>query len=573
MKTEADLKKHLKKHYPSISIHNPNQYINGKTKISFYCRKHKIIFDTTPAGFFQNRNKGCSKCGREQDVKKRQNSSYFKYVLTLKQRFPKIKLMCSIEDWEGVRKNYKHSCKDHGIFIKTPNMVLDTKYGCNDCTSDNKKTVSYGNSEYDEQLKKYHGNRYTRIDDYIDTNTKIKHFCNKHKIEFLKVPNNLKGYGCPNCIKHYRNKNSVLSNKEFKNRLKKSHDGKIVALGKYRGHNKNITFKCNVCEYEWDSYPWNKIRSKDPVGCPKCARISQLENTKTVSKSEKRLRAYINKYFPSATNIWVNHPTNPNLLREYDIFIPEKKIAIEFNGFYWHSYPIKKPNYHYEKRKLAELCGIRLITVWETEWISRKKQVRALLKRALHVDTTSSIYARHCTVRVKYRMTEKIKKFYEKNHIQGSVNNGITICLYHNKKLVSCMTFCNIRSVRGRPGEKNEYELIRFASRNSVVGGASKLLKNFEREFKPNYLITYCDLDYFTGSTYDHLGFKKQGKENYTYFTVFGNTRKHKSFTKRKNLNRILKKFDPDKSEIQNLVDNKIPICYSSGKQKYIKVY
>jgi hypothetical protein len=55
----------------------------------------------------------------------------------------------------------------------------------------------------------------------------------------------------------------------------------------------------------------------------------------------------------------------------------------------------------------------------------------------------------------------------------------------------------------------------------------------------------------------------------YDYKTVWGGVRKHKTYTRRKNLQRLLKNFDPNKSEAENLVDNGIPMVFDSGKKKW----
>jgi hypothetical protein len=54
-----------------------------------------------------------------------------------------------------------------------------------------------------------------------------------------------------------------------------------------------------------------------------------------------------------------------------------------------------------------------------------------------------------------------------------------------------------------------EYELVRFASKLGcqVIGGASKLLKYFERNYNPKSLISYADRRYSNGKLYYSLGF------------------------------------------------------------------
>jgi very-short-patch-repair endonuclease len=52
---------------------------------------------------------------------------------------------------------------------------------------------------------------------------------------------------------------------------------------------------------------------------------------------------------------------------ELDIYIPKKKIAIEFNGLYWHSSERKEKDYHYQKYKKCKEKGIKLIQIFEDD--------------------------------------------------------------------------------------------------------------------------------------------------------------------------------------------------------------
>ena len=83
--------------------------------------------------------------------------------------------------------------------------------------------------------------------------------------------------------------------------------------------------------------------------------------------------------------------------RELDIYIPSKKLAIEFNGDYWHMNPrlydeiyynsqsqcTAKEKWEYDRLKQEECrsLGIKLIVVWEHDWIHSRKEVEDLLKR------------------------------------------------------------------------------------------------------------------------------------------------------------------------------------------------
>ncbi|MCD8541094.1 MAG: hypothetical protein LRY55_16055 [Leadbetterella sp.] len=76
--------------------------------------------------------------------------------------------------------------------------------------------------------------------------------------------------------------------------------------------------------------------------------------------------------------------------------------------------------------------------------------------------------------------------------------------------LMAVMTFSGPRSFRD--GTKS-YELVRFAVRCNfhVQGGFSRLLQHFIREKDPDSVMTYVDLDWYSGTVYEALGFEPSG--------------------------------------------------------------
>ena len=137
------------------------------------------------------------------------------------------------------------------------------------------------------------------------------------------------------------------------------------------------------------------------------------------------------------------------------------------------------------------------------------------------------------------------------------------------------MTFSSIKSERGVKEKIGDYELIRFASSGSVIGGASRLFTNFLRDTKVKKVISYSDNDLFDGNLYNILGFKHIVDVPPDYKVVFSNKsdniRKHKSNAKRKNLKKLLgDKFNPNLSERLNCQANNILRVFDSGKKKWI---
>ena len=104
---------------------------------------------------------------------------------------------------------------------------------------------------------------------------------------------------------------------------------------------------------------------------------------------------------------------------ELDIYIPDKKVAIECNGIYWHSSKVISDNkYHYNKSKLCEEKGIRLIHIFEYEWYNQRQQpiLKNIIKNALGINEYK-LYARK--LKIEIRSSASMKDFFNKNNIQG----------------------------------------------------------------------------------------------------------------------------------------------------------
>ena len=73
--------------------------------------------------------------------------------------------------------------------------------------------------------------------------------------------------------------------------------------------------------------------------------------------------------------------------KQIDVYIPELKVGLEFNGEYWHSdavieYNYGKKAYEFHKERADELkkIGIKLVYVWENDWNKNYKEVETAIK-------------------------------------------------------------------------------------------------------------------------------------------------------------------------------------------------
>jgi len=107
----------------------------------------------------------------------------------------------SLTCYKGSQEKIEIICKKHGSFFQLPSNHLQSQ-GCKECSKlsfVSKKTKTENN--YINLLSNLHDNKYIiKKGTYINTKTKIFHYCNIHKEWFFIRPTNiLQGRGCRKC--------------------------------------------------------------------------------------------------------------------------------------------------------------------------------------------------------------------------------------------------------------------------------------------------------------------------------------------------------------------------------------
>ena len=241
--------------------------------------------------------------------------------------------------------------------------------------------------------------------------------------------------------------------------------------------------------------------------------IDKYDLRSLVTHTDSRYEHEIKALFPT-----INFHSDRTLLdgKEIDLYSPEHKVGIEFNGNYWHSELHKDKNYHKQKSELVAAKGVFLFHIFEYEW--NNPQVRQAiinrLRNIFHLNTTT-IYARKCELKILE--AKEAQDFYTNNHVQGRCAAQIHVGLTYAGDVVASMSF----KTNG-VNNKYQYELCRFCSKAgvNVVGGASRLFKHFVKKYNPQSIISYSDIAKTTGNIYKTLGFVCAGVAHPQYHWV-----------------------------------------------------
>lgn len=536
----------------------------GERSAVCFCTKHQVRFQASLYSLSKGHS-GCTACEAEKYRAAKIKKSLQRIQDRLSSEFSgKISL---VSEYRGLKESALFSCSDHGTFKTKATYALSSKYICPKC-ADAAKGISQSYKSkvlFDTRVKKLTEFKFGR---YKGSSVKIPVLCLKHQRKFKIYPSRLTQrdtfVGCPECLSEYRQKLFTKTQQQVTNEIYKKHQGKIELVGKYQGTRQRHTFNCLVCNSTWKTIPDSVVRTKNS-GCPHC--VADV----SVSEGEQELFDWVQWLFPDAQQSVreLYKPGSPNAL-EWDIYIPSKKFAIEYNGLYFHSYPRKDKKYHWEKTSLSREIGVRLVHVYEDDWKYRPSVVKKTLKHLLGV-SDRRYYARDFEVGCKTSVSVGISRFYNRNHLLGAPVRGITYGLLYGNTLYAAMTFSPVQSKRGERHTEGVYELTRFATKGQVVGAASRLFSAFVKAYAPSQIVSYSDNDMFDGAMYLFLGFKRVSEVKYDYTTVWGGRRKHKSYTRRENLAKLLGgRFDHTKSEMQNLVSNNVNVIFNSGRVKWL---
>lgn len=353
---------------------------------------------------------------------------------------------------------------------------------------------------------------------------------------------NIKRYGVPSNLNFTDVKSKVLSNKrdnlkwnEKNSSILNSKEEAIMILSDHSklqqfidnlyldNNNKNITFKL-LSDKLGFSYNYTEKGIGNPV---KIEDFSHLK--RTLRGSEEELGKHLD-----SLGVLYQHDARPEFMLsesgsrlELDYYIPDKNLAIEFNGTYWHSEQYgKSKNYHEIKTELCRNAGVRLLHIWEYDWNQPNKRevLKSQIAYMLHLDTIISYNARSLTVaEVSYKESNE---FLNRNHIQGgNVNGNIRYGLYDGNELISLMI---VGKKRFSTNDSNVYELQRFANKlyTNVRGGASRLFKEIIKNNPDiSYVESFANNDFAHGtnkSVYSILGFTYTGTSVSRYMWIRG---------------------------------------------------
>lgn len=305
-----------------------------------------------------------------------------------------------------------------------------------------KAAETFKNRPEEEKRKSLEHSRHIRLERYGD-------YCNGKKISetrksFSKQKNAeinekrlktvLRDYGVK-CVLN----TEELMQKAAEARLSKSYDTSVT----HDRHVEPMFTKDYFLEHHFEELQWrckkcgkvfmSKIRqhySHTLVCIARCLDCYPLHGRN--SSIESRLTRFVESLDAGTV---VHNARDVIPPKELDIYVPSKKLAIEFNGIRWHSLEMCTPyDYHFQKTNECEAKGVFLLHVFENEWLHNRRVVEGCIKMLLgiydrNVDTAD------CEVVELHK--DEYDAFYDANSFVWH-DDVQTIGLKHRSEVVFC---------------------------------------------------------------------------------------------------------------------------------------
>lgn len=492
------------------------EYTNNRAKVCIICPKHGEFWQVP---YHHLRSCGCPKCTIESGEHTRAFTT--EEFIERAKGIHGDKYDYSKVVYKGGDKDICIICPIHGEFWQKPHVHLNS-CGCPKCGIENsansrRKTIN----DFIEKANEIHHNfyNYSKVN-YTSASNLVTIICPKHG-EFQQRPlNHLMGQGCPKCGNLRKGSSVKLTTQEFVDEAKGMYGGKYdYSNVEYIN---NHTKVCIICP-EHGEFWQRPIDHLHGHSCPKCGH--------TISQAEKDISAFV-KSIIGDDNV-IENARNIISNGELDIYIPARKLAIEYDGLRWHSEEFGKDRfYHLNKTEQCKVLGIKLIHIFEDEWLEHEDIVKHKLSHILGYDVSKKIIgARKCEIKIIDNV--EVEPFLNEYHIQGFAPSTIYIGAYYQGELVGVMTF------KEEVKNSNEWELNRLVTTwdYSLPGLASKMFKHFINIKNPLYVKSFLDRRWnIEGNTvYERMGFCLEKIEKPDYYYVNNQTRFHK-FNFRKQL-------------------------------------
>ena len=391
-------------------------------------------------------------------------------------------------------------------------------------------TTWYEKSVFDEIKKFFDENPNSAKIFYKDTVMRkygVENVSQSEEIKEKKRNTSIKNFGVDNHTKleSSRKRYSELNKKNAKSRMSKASKTREDNILKF--------------EQENDCISLIHLNKRDNIGYDKYGRFSEAihkmgldyleykdnifvknEDVPKIHEYRKICHEHLTSYFENDILDFVKSIYDGEVLnnirkiiypKELDIYIPQKKVAIECDGLYWHSDKMKPNDYHFNKTLACEEKGIRLLHIFEDEWNFKKEICKSIIAESLGI-YKNIINSQECVVK---EISEILaKEFLENNSIYEFKIANNYFGLFYNNELIYVVSL-----------KDKQYIVQECAKLNTFVENGLNKLINFIITQTNNSVFIEVDRRLQNIEFYKYCGFEKVSESEPNYFYIFGGKR------------------------------------------------
>ena len=446
-------------------------------------------------------------------------------------------------------------CPDHGIFLQAPNKHKFGQ-GCPYCSGRKSQDTAH------EWLRKtYPGIAWNAPEDFGSKDV-VQGVCKDHgtfDTTLNRLRNKLAKGGkeaCPRCARIEGGLGRRLSVDDVTEKIKRL-TGCDLDVTTYDGVMSYVRVVCP------EHGPWT-ARAQDLLqghGCGQCWKVSHR------SKGEQEILDWVEDLgLNPVPNLDFTAYFGARTECDVAVMLDGRLILIDFHGAYFHGDKMRADTHWHQHKfwKLNMIPGCQYIQIMEDDWAFKQDIVKSRLLNVFGLSVVK-LYARK--LKIQKITWVQAKEFLATYHLQGAgAATSTNYALVDGDEIVACATFSIPRF-----SVDHDFELVRFATRGTVVGALGRLLAHFKREHdKAKTLLTYVDNMWSFGQTYQNLGFVFEGftKQGYSWYKNLKKVSRYQA--QRKQLAKWLDSYDSSKTEDVNMREAGYWKVYDAGNSRFV---
>ena len=197
---------------------------------------------------------------------------------------------------------------------------------------------------------------------------------------------------------------------------------------------------------------------------------------------------------------------------ELDLWYPKERVAVEYNGEYWHSSANSKSENHILKTAICENKKIHLINIFERFWKNKEQRLKIIniLTNVLSPEKLLPVQGIVAEI-----SEENARKFIRQNNIEGITRARFHIGTFQKDGLLINMLSYNIK--------EDILNICKFTTRTGYLEDYTILIDRLKQIYHPKIIKVSCNRLYYDGSIFLNIGFKKTGITKADFIYVYGN--------------------------------------------------